>query len=191
VVELPYHAPYPLQLLEILLGRGVVLPCPAALDTIIPLQQSLLFHPVQCRRVVYTYDPLDPRDDPDGGEAGTRSDVGDLGAPTHLADLGHLLDEKLVVVGKAHGVSVASHVFAELLDVHGAHTKKRMGRWFLCSSEPRGRGAGRRSLLTAKGRIGEKLESSATKSEGQQNMLCAYLSAALLLGLGANPLFGQ
>ena len=42
-----------------------------------------------------------------------------------------------------------------------------------------------RSLLT-----GERLGSSATKSEGQQNMLCAYLSAALLVGLGANALFG-
>lgn len=45
-------------------------------------------------------------------------------------------------------------------------------------------------LAIAKGRIGEKLDSSATKSEGQQNMLCAYLSAALLVGLGANALFG-
>jgi len=45
-------------------------------------------------------------------------------------------------------------------------------------------------LAIAKARIGEKLGSSATKSEGQQNMLCAYLSAALLLGLGANALFG-
>ena len=45
-------------------------------------------------------------------------------------------------------------------------------------------------LAIVKGRIGEKLGSSATKSEGQQNMLCAYLSAALLIGLGANALFG-
>src|SRR5215207_5845334 len=45
-------------------------------------------------------------------------------------------------------------------------------------------------LAIAKGRIGGKLGSSATKSEGQQNMLCAYLSAALLVGLGANALFG-
>ena len=45
-------------------------------------------------------------------------------------------------------------------------------------------------LAIAKGRIGEKLGSSATKSEGQKNMLCAYLSAALLVGLGANALFG-
>src|SRR3954471_15924283 len=45
-------------------------------------------------------------------------------------------------------------------------------------------------LAIAKARIGEKLASSATKSEGQQNMLCAYLSAALLIGLSANALFG-
>jgi len=45
-------------------------------------------------------------------------------------------------------------------------------------------------LAIAKTRIGERLGSSATKSEGQQNMLCAYLSAALLIGLVANALFG-
>ena len=45
-------------------------------------------------------------------------------------------------------------------------------------------------LAIAKAQIGEELSSSATKSEGQQNMLCAYLSAALLIGLGANALFG-
>ena len=45
-------------------------------------------------------------------------------------------------------------------------------------------------LAIAKAHIGERLGSSATKSEGQQNMLCAYLSAALLVGLGANALFG-
>jgi divalent metal cation (Fe/Co/Zn/Cd) transporter len=45
-------------------------------------------------------------------------------------------------------------------------------------------------LALAKGRIREKLGSPAAKSEGQQNMLCAYLSAALLVGLGANALLG-
>jgi len=45
-------------------------------------------------------------------------------------------------------------------------------------------------LAIAKGRIGERLGSSATTSEGRQNMLCAYLSAALLVGLGANALLG-
>ena len=45
-------------------------------------------------------------------------------------------------------------------------------------------------LAIAKAKVGEKLGSSATKSEGQQNMLCAYLSVALLVGLGANALFG-
>lgn len=43
-------------------------------------------------------------------------------------------------------------------------------------------------LALAKARVGEQLGSAATKSEGRQNMLCAYLSAALLVGLGANAL---
>ena len=42
----------------------------------------------------------------------------------------------------------------------------------------------------AKARVGDRLGSAATKSEGQQNMLCAYLSVALLIGLGANALLG-
>jgi divalent metal cation (Fe/Co/Zn/Cd) transporter len=45
-------------------------------------------------------------------------------------------------------------------------------------------------LAAAKARVGERLGSSATKSEGRQNLLCAYLSAALLVGLGGNALFG-
>jgi divalent metal cation (Fe/Co/Zn/Cd) transporter len=45
-------------------------------------------------------------------------------------------------------------------------------------------------LAIAKARVGERLGSSATKSEGRQNMVCAYLSAALLLGLGANAVAG-
>jgi divalent metal cation (Fe/Co/Zn/Cd) transporter len=45
-------------------------------------------------------------------------------------------------------------------------------------------------LATAKRRIGNKLGSSATVSEGAQNMVCAYLSIALLVGLGANALLG-
>jgi divalent metal cation (Fe/Co/Zn/Cd) transporter len=45
-------------------------------------------------------------------------------------------------------------------------------------------------LAIAKARIGERLGSAATKSEGRQNMVCAYLSGALLVGLGANALFG-
>ena len=45
-------------------------------------------------------------------------------------------------------------------------------------------------LARAKQRIGHELGSSATVSEGAQNMVCAYLSVALLIGLGANALFG-
>jgi divalent metal cation (Fe/Co/Zn/Cd) transporter len=45
-------------------------------------------------------------------------------------------------------------------------------------------------LAAAKARVGERLGSSATKSEGRQNLLCAYLSAGLLVGLSANALLG-
>jgi divalent metal cation (Fe/Co/Zn/Cd) transporter len=45
-------------------------------------------------------------------------------------------------------------------------------------------------LATAKRRIGHKLGSSATVQEASQTQLCAYLSVALLIGLGANALFG-
>jgi divalent metal cation (Fe/Co/Zn/Cd) transporter len=45
-------------------------------------------------------------------------------------------------------------------------------------------------LARAKARVGDRLGSAATRSEGQQNMLCAYLSVALLAGLGANALLG-
>jgi divalent metal cation (Fe/Co/Zn/Cd) transporter len=45
-------------------------------------------------------------------------------------------------------------------------------------------------LAGAKARVGDELQSSATVSEGRQNLLCAYLSAGLLVGLGANALLG-
>jgi divalent metal cation (Fe/Co/Zn/Cd) transporter len=45
-------------------------------------------------------------------------------------------------------------------------------------------------LARAKRRVGSALGSGATVSEGTQNLLCAYLSVALLLGLGANAVFG-
>lgn len=44
-------------------------------------------------------------------------------------------------------------------------------------------------LGRAKQRIGSRMESSATASEGKQNLLCAYLAAALLVGLVGNALF--
>lgn len=46
------------------------------------------------------------------------------------------------------------------------------------------------ALAIAKRRVGRALGSHATEHEGTQNMLCAYLSVALLVGLGANALFG-
>ena len=45
-------------------------------------------------------------------------------------------------------------------------------------------------LGIAKKRIGARLGSSATASEGTQNILCAYLAAGVLAGLAANSLFG-
>lgn len=38
--------------------------------------------------------------------------------------------------------------------------------------------------------LGERMGSAATKGEGRQNMLCAYLSAALLVGLLGNAVIG-
>jgi divalent metal cation (Fe/Co/Zn/Cd) transporter len=45
-------------------------------------------------------------------------------------------------------------------------------------------------LAAAKRRVGEQLGSSATTSESRQTMLCAYLSAGLLVGLLANAVAG-
>jgi divalent metal cation (Fe/Co/Zn/Cd) transporter len=45
-------------------------------------------------------------------------------------------------------------------------------------------------LGLAKQRLAERLGSAATRGEGRQNMLCAYLAGALLLGLLANALAG-
>jgi divalent metal cation (Fe/Co/Zn/Cd) transporter len=45
-------------------------------------------------------------------------------------------------------------------------------------------------LGLAKRRLGARLGSAATAGEGTQNLLCAYLAAAVLAGLLANTLFG-
>jgi divalent metal cation (Fe/Co/Zn/Cd) transporter len=45
-------------------------------------------------------------------------------------------------------------------------------------------------LARAKRRVGHALGSQATANEGTQNMLCAYLSLALLAGLGGNAVLG-
>ena len=45
-------------------------------------------------------------------------------------------------------------------------------------------------LARVKTRLGRQLSSHATVSEGAQTMLCAYLSIALLVGLGANAALG-
>jgi divalent metal cation (Fe/Co/Zn/Cd) transporter len=45
-------------------------------------------------------------------------------------------------------------------------------------------------LARAKADVGARLGSAATTGEGRQNLLCAYLSVALLIGLGGNALLG-
>jgi divalent metal cation (Fe/Co/Zn/Cd) transporter len=45
-------------------------------------------------------------------------------------------------------------------------------------------------LGVAKKQLGTRLGSGATSGEGTQNLLCAYLAAAVLLGLLTNTLFG-
>ena len=45
-------------------------------------------------------------------------------------------------------------------------------------------------LGVAKHRLGARLNSGATAGEGTQNLLCAYLAAAVLAGLAADGLFG-
>jgi divalent metal cation (Fe/Co/Zn/Cd) transporter len=45
-------------------------------------------------------------------------------------------------------------------------------------------------LAAANRRLGERLGSAATAGEGAQNQLCAYMAAAVLVGLLANSLFG-
>lgn len=45
-------------------------------------------------------------------------------------------------------------------------------------------------LAIAKERLADQLGSAATKGEGRQNMLCAYLAGALLVGLLGNALLG-
>ncbi len=45
-------------------------------------------------------------------------------------------------------------------------------------------------LGVAKRRIGARIGSAATRGEGAQNLLCAYLSAALLVGLLGNAVLG-
>lgn len=45
-------------------------------------------------------------------------------------------------------------------------------------------------LGIAKRRLADRLGSVATRGEGTQNLLCAYLAAAVLLGLLGNALFG-
>ena len=70
--------------------------------------------------------------------------------------------------------------------VSGHATRRQLGRH-------RARGGHRADdavLARAKRKVGHALGSAATVGEGGQNMICAYLSIALLVGLLANALVG-
>jgi divalent metal cation (Fe/Co/Zn/Cd) transporter len=48
-----------------------------------------------------------------------------------------------------------------------------------------------RSSSASSASAGTQLQPAATAGEGTQNILCAYLSLAILVGLGANALLGH
>jgi divalent metal cation (Fe/Co/Zn/Cd) transporter len=70
--------------------------------------------------------------------------------------------------------------------VNGSHAEESMVGIALAASSV----AVMPLLGRAKQRIGRRIGSSATASEGKQNLLCAYLAAAVLAGLLGNALFG-
>ena len=79
---------------------------------------------------------------------------------------------------------VATEALRALLSEHHAETSVvgitlTAGTLFICPW-----------LGIAKRRLGEKLGSAATRGEGTQNLLCAYLAAATLVGLLANTAAG-
>ena len=79
---------------------------------------------------------------------------------------------------------LATEALRVLLDDHHAETSVvgiclTVGTVFICPW-----------LGIAERRLGEKLGSAATKGEGTQNVLCAYLAAATLTGLVANAAAG-
>jgi divalent metal cation (Fe/Co/Zn/Cd) transporter len=92
----------------------------------------------------------------------------------------------------------AQRLIAVSFYVIAAYVAVEAGRTLLDASHPEaswiGIGLAAVTLVTmpllagAKARVGSELHSSATVSEGRQNLLCAYLSAGLLVGLGANAL---
>jgi divalent metal cation (Fe/Co/Zn/Cd) transporter len=102
--------------------------------------------------------------------------------------------------GSASAERRAQQVIAASFLVLAAYIAVEAGRSLLGGSEPEASWAGialaaftaptMPLLAREKARIGRRLGSAAAVSEGAQTMLCAYLSVALLVGLGANALFG-
>ena len=74
--------------------------------------------------------------------------------------------------------------------VHALATGERPGVSWLGVALAATSAVGMPYLGIAKQRLADQLGSAATKGEGRQNMLCAYLAGALLVGLLGNALLG-
>ena len=82
---------------------------------------------------------------------------------------------------------LAAYIGVEAIrDLAGAPPRGELGR----DRPRRVHGADDAAARTREADVGRKLGSSATVSEASQNMICAYLSIALLVGLRANALAG-
>src|ERR687894_3005686 len=86
-------------------------------------------------RVVYANDALHARREARGHETCAGPHVYDCRVLVRAGDFGHLLDDALVVVSKAHGVPVGCDALEEGLDVFSrcAHVKRLLfvDGWFL------------------------------------------------------------
>jgi len=103
-------------------------------------------------------------------------------------------------IGSSHAERRAQQLIAVSFYVLAAYVGVESVRTLVSGDRPRaswfGIGLAAFTALTmpllarAKRHVGTKLGSSAAVKEASQTSLCAYLSVALLVGLGANALFG-
>src|SRR5215203_7132479 len=86
-------------------------------------------------RIIYANDPLHARGKARGHETCAGPHIHDRRVLIRPGDLGHLLDDALVVVSKAHGVPVGCDALEEGLDIFSrcAHVKRLLfgNGWFL------------------------------------------------------------
>ena len=80
--------------------------------------------------------------------------------------------------------------YVAIESVQGARDRPRGGNELARNRADHHKRRAHAAFGIAKQRVGAKLGSACTKAEGTQNMLCAYLSLAVLAGLLGNTLFG-